>query len=179
MIIQDNYQKTLLYAAVKHEAINQKIPGTSITYVVHLSNVAMEVLIAGANSLDFDTNFAVQVALLHDIIEDTNTSFDEIESNFSFEIAKAVQALTKNDDLAKEIKLYDSLERIKLQPKEVWAVKIADRITNLQKPPTHWSQEKVESYFFESQEIQKALTGGNAFLEKRLASKILEYKNYF
>src|SRR5690606_11363187 len=119
--------------------------------LVHLSNVAMEILMAGKHTPDFDTGFAVQVALLHDTLEDTETSMAELEQYFDKKIAEAVNALTKNDDLPKEEKMSDSLTRIKSQPKEVWAVKLADRITNLQKPPDHWDSEKRMKYKMEAQ----------------------------
>lgn len=43
-------------------------PGTNLPYVVHLSNVAMEIIIASFNSDNFSLGLAVQVALLHDTI---------------------------------------------------------------------------------------------------------------
>lgn len=45
----------------------------------------------------------------------------------------------------KKLQMQDSLRRIKSQPREVWMVKMADRITNLQPPPGHWSEEKDSS----------------------------------
>lgn len=74
--------------------------------------------------------------------------------------------------------MLDSLERIKLQPKEVWCVKIADRITNLQPPPKHWTMEKKINYREEAKLILKSLRGANAFLERRLKRKIAEYGAY-
>ncbi len=85
--------------------------------------------------LSFDINFAVQTAILHDPIEDTSTDFEEIKTELGEPIARAVQSFTKNETLAsKEEKRIDSLNRINDLQKEVGLVKIADRITNLQKP---------------------------------------------
>ena len=66
MEIQTLYQTTIKFAASKHLEKEQKVPGTDLPYVVHLSNVAMEILIASANTDNFDLAFAVQVVLLHD-----------------------------------------------------------------------------------------------------------------
>ena len=77
MQIQSLYQKAIKFAAAKHAAQNQTIPGTNLPYVVHLSNVAMEILIASFHSENFDLGFAVQVALLHDTLEDTSATFAE------------------------------------------------------------------------------------------------------
>ncbi len=178
MDIQPLYQRAIKFAALKHLEKGQTIPGTQIPYVVHLSNVAMEILIASQNSTDFDLNFAIQIALLHDTLEDTDTTFAELQKEFGVEIANAVSALTKNDDLSKEEKMLDSLNRIKVLAKEVWAVKLADRITNLQMPPQHWDNLKKEQYHKEAEIILGELRGGNKFLEARLTNKIIEYENY-
>lgn len=176
--IQSLYQKAILFAAQKHYDAGQILPGTELPYLVHLSNVAMEIIIAGNHTPDFNTGFAIQVALLHDSLEDTATTMTELEKNFCKEVSEAVNSLTKNDNLSKEEKMSDSLTRIKIKPKEVWAVKLADRITNLQQPPDHWDSEKRMKYKLEAQIILDALEGANTYLESRLASKIVEYQQY-
>ena len=164
MLPQTLYQTAIKFATQKHVAINQKVPGTELPYVVHLSNVAMEVLMANANTENFNIAFAIQVALLHDTIEDADTTFSEVEENFGTEVANAVLALTKNESLPKEVQMMDSLNRIKKLPYEVWAVKMADRITNLQKPPIHWDDEKKKKYRAEAHVILEELKEGNVFL---------------
>jgi (p)ppGpp synthase/HD superfamily hydrolase len=176
--LQTKYQTTIKFAAQKHAEINQVIPGTNLPYVVHLSNVTMEILIASNNTEKFDSEFAVQVALLHDVLEDTETTFDEIVNEFGSDIAFAVSALTKDAHLPKEGQMIDSLNRIKESPKEVWAVKLADRITNLQSPPKHWSFEKINDYQKQAILILDSLKGGNQYLDKRLLEKINDYLKY-
>ncbi len=176
--LQTKYQKAIKFAAKKHADINQLIPGTNLPYVVHLSNVAMEILIAAQKTENFDSEFAIQVALLHDILEDTETTFDEIVSEFGNNIAEAVLALTKNSKIQKEDKMDDSLNRIKKLSKEVWAVKLADRITNLQAPPEHWSFDKITEYQKQAILIYNSLKGGNEYLEDRLWERTLDYLKY-
>jgi (p)ppGpp synthase/HD superfamily hydrolase len=120
----------------------------------------------------------VQVALLHDTIEDTATDFQELENKFGIDIAEAVSALSKNDTLPKGRQMQDSLDRIKALPTEVWSVKLADRITNLQPPPSHWDNEKKIKYHHEAQKILDTLGSGNACLSTRLASRIKEYETF-
>ena len=62
METQTLYQKAIKFARAKHVEQNQTIPGTNLPYVVHLSNVAMEILITSFHSENFDLGFAVQVA---------------------------------------------------------------------------------------------------------------------
>lgn len=175
MNIQDVYQNTIKFAAQLHTDKNQTIPGTNLPYVVHLSNVAMEILLASVKSENFDVEFAVQLALLHDTLEDTDVSFEQIENEFGKKVAEGVLALTKNSDLEKSEQMMDSLRRIQQQPKEVWAVKLADRITNLQRPPHFWKAEKIKKYKEEAQIILDELRGGNEYLENRLKKKIETY----
>ncbi len=178
METQTLYQKTIKFATDKHVEQNQTIPGTNLPYVVHLSNVAMEVIVASFHSENFDLGFAVQVALLHDTLEDTNTNYEELETKFGVEIAMGVLALTKNEKLPKEERIKDCLKRIKLLQPEVWAVKLADRITNLQQPPPHWDKERKINYRDEAILILSELKDANDYLAKRLEEKIEEYERY-
>ncbi len=130
-MIQDNYQKAIRFAGVKHAL--QKTPGTEANYLAHLSCVAMELMTAYLHASDFDLVFAVQLALLHDTLEDTDTTLDELIEQFSLKIAEGVSALTKDNKLnTKQEQMLDSLSRIKCMSNEVGLVKLADRITNLQ-----------------------------------------------
>src|SRR5438045_1522565 len=122
MEAQTKYQNAIKFAAAKHEAIKQKVPGTELPYVVHLSNVAMEVMFAAMHTPGFDIELAIHAALLHDTIEDTHTSFEEIETLFGKKVAEGVLALTKNDELPKDQKMNDSLQRIKKLSPEIGAV---------------------------------------------------------
>lgn len=176
-MIQEIYQKAMKYAGEQHK--DQKVPGTESNYLLHLSNVAMEVMMAYNVSADFDLRYAIQLAILHDTIEDTNSTFKEIKELFGKEVAEGVQALTKNKDLrTKESQMLDSLNRIANQEKEVGIVKLADRITNLQKPPSHWSKDKVLNYSIEAKLISERLKDNNEYLSARIAYKIQEYKAY-
>jgi (p)ppGpp synthase/HD superfamily hydrolase len=181
MDVQVYYQKAINFAGKKHA--DQNIPGSNTNYMVHLSNVAMEILLASkcgpdSHREDFDCEFAVQVALLHDVLEDTSTTFDEIKEVFGANIARAVLALSKNEALPVSQQILDSLYRIKLEPKEVWAVKLADRISNLQKPPQHWDTNKITDYHKMAGIILLQLKGGNAYLENRLYQKIVDYNEF-
>jgi len=172
---QELYQKAMKFAGEKHS--EQKVPGTNANYLLHISNVAMEVLMAYQADDSFDLDFAVQVAVLHDTIEDTTADFDEIKREFNSKIAAAVQALTKNESLpTKEERMKDSLARINELQKEVGLVKIADRITNLQIPPKHWTKEKVSKYCEEAKLISESLQGKNEYLHHRLNQKISAYE---
>lgn len=178
MLIQSIYQQAIRFAASKHAESNQTIPGTNLPYVVHLSNVAMEVLVAHQQNPDFNLEMAVSMALLHDTLEDTSATVSELVAAFGPEVAEGVAALTKNKALAKPERMADSLNRIQALPKEAAIVKLADRITNLQAPPAHWDMAKKESYLQEARLIGQRLSEANANLAQRLQKKIIEYQQY-
>jgi guanosine-3',5'-bis(diphosphate) 3'-pyrophosphohydrolase len=176
--IQAIYQEAILFAAGRHAQDNQTLPDSDIPYVVHLSNVCMEILIAGQHTDDFNWSLAVQSALLHDVLEDTDTTESEIEVRFGATVTQSVIALTKNEALPKAGRLPDSLRRIKECPNETWAVKLADRITNLQKPPRSWSSGKIAQYRKEAELILEELKDGNRYLAERLVKEIKTYGKY-
>ena len=128
---------------------------------------------------NFDIDFAIQLAILHDTLEDTETTLKELETVFGTKVALGVQALTKNKNFtSKRERLLDSLNRINELEKEVGIVKLADRITNLQKPPNHWDKAKIQNYLNEAIIINQKLDNKNPYLNNRPLFKINEYKKY-
>lgn len=176
-MIQDLYQTTIKFAGEKHK--DQLVPGTQSNYLLHLSNVAMEILLAYQQEPNFEVDLAVQLALLHDTLEDTDTSLEELRWTFGEKIAEGVSALTKDKKLGSKAEMMDdSLSRIRQSYKEVSLVKLADRITNLQAPPSYWDQAKIKVYGQEAQKIYNALNGKNSYLDQRILDKIEAYKKY-
>ncbi|MCI3938322.1 bifunctional (p)ppGpp synthetase/guanosine-3',5'-bis(diphosphate) 3'-pyrophosphohydrolase [Chryseobacterium aahli] len=148
-----------------------------IEYINHIGSVVFEIMNASKNTSDFNFDLAIKCAFLHDTIEDTSFSIDDLEKEYGKEVKEGVLALTKNTNLEKKHQMIDSLERIKAQPKEVWAVKMADRICNLYVPPYYWNQSKKEKYLEEAKIIHDYLKEGNDYLAKRLSEKIEIYIN--
>lgn len=174
---QTLYQKAISYAGEKHS--NQKVPGTISNYIVHISNVAMEVIMAHKANPDFDIDLAVQVALLHDTIEDTSATHAQLVQEFGEIIADGALALTKDSTFdSKEEKMADSLNRITALSKEIALVKLADRITNLQNPPSHWDDNKIAYYLEEAKLISSTLSFSNDYLANRINAKIDEYQKF-
>jgi (p)ppGpp synthase/HD superfamily hydrolase len=173
MFSQDLYKRVLDFATKAHGG--QKIPGSDAPYVVHLVKVAMETIAATFADPTLDADLAIACALLHDSIEDAGVTAETIEQEFGANVARGVEALTKNASLPKEQAMSDSLERIRKQPREIWAVKLADRITNLEPPPHYWTAEKKQKYREEARLILERLRGASALLETRIAEKIAAY----
>ena len=146
-------------------------------YINHLGLVAMESMAAIANGAELESpDLLVLCALLHDIIEDTNGTYHDIHIEFGIEVANGVLALSKDKKLpSNEDQMRDSIERIRQEPKEVWMVKLSDRITNLQPPPKNWSKTKIDAYRTEATLILSESGDANAYLAERLGAKIKDY----
>jgi len=166
------YLKALSFAAAAH---GQQVTPTNLPYVVHLSSVCMELIRALEAEPSRSGDFAVTCALLHDTLEDTQTTAALVEGAFGVAVREGVVALSKNGDLPKEAQMADSLRRILAQPPEVAMVKLADRITNLAPPPPHWSAEKISKYRAEAEVILKTLGSASPFLAARFRQRLDAY----
>jgi hypothetical protein len=171
----DRYVAALRFAAERHRG--QLFPGTDLPYLMHVVTVAAETMVAlpGAG----DPDLVVQCALLHDTIEDTGTRRDEIAAGFGEAVAFGVVALSKDPVLPKSEQMADSLRRIRAQPREVWMVKLADRIANLDAPPAYWPADKRCAYRDEAIVIADALGEASEPLHARIRARIADYARYF
>lgn len=172
----ERYVAALEFAADRHAG--QRVPGSERPYLVHVVAVATEVLWGHGRAPLADPELALTCALLHDVVEDTPTTVAEVAARFGADVAAGVAALSKDPALPKAAQLDDSLARIVACPREVWAVKLADRITNLAPPPPHWTPAKRASYRVEAGRIHAALAEGHGPLADRLATRIAGYAAY-
>lgn len=178
----DVYQQTLRHAAEIHSG--QKIPGTELPYLLHVTWVASEVqnaIVMSRHSFLAPTR-ALQIALLHDSIEDTDVTWDGLVLRCGTYVANAVQALSKDPNVEKKMRMADCIERIhNLKNRESEAaaiVKLADRITNLQKPPPFWKAPKITAYHQEALMIQEELGSYCPYLGERLGAAAKSYQQY-
>lgn len=170
------YVQALRLAAHWHR--DQKVPGTELPYLVHLTSVCNEVQRAIVVEAIARPDVAVQGALLHDILEDTPMPHDALLAEVGPDVTAIVQALSKNAELPKADQMADSLRRIREQPIEAWLIKLADRITNLAPPPSYWKREKCATYRAEAEQILSALGEASPFLAARMRERIEAYAAY-
>ncbi len=175
----DLYHRAWDFAAAAHGAKDQRTPDKDYPYIYHIGMVVFETAGALAQETFTQPNLAIQCALLHDVIEDTAVTHDQISKQFGTDVAAGVLALTKYRQVGnKQAQMADSLRRIQQQPREVWLVKLADRIANLQAPPSHWSNVKRSAYRTEAMTIHEALRPASPYLAARLSQRITSYKQY-
>ncbi len=170
---RDLYMLAWHFAAARHNG--QKVPGSELPYITHVGAVAMEVLATIAVDDVASPDLAVACALLHDTVEDTETTTDEIAAAFGVAVADGVRALSKDKALPKAEQMTDSLRRIQIQPHEIWIVKLADRTVNMEPAPAHWSMDKRRTYQRQAIAILEQLGSASPSLAARLREKIARY----
>jgi (p)ppGpp synthase/HD superfamily hydrolase len=175
----DAWHQAWEFACLAHHG--QKLPGSELPYAGHVAAVAMEVARAIATRQTSAApverpDLAIQCALLHDTVEDTQTSLETIAAEFGPDVARGVAALSKDPSVGdKRAQMRDSLERIRECPREVWMVKLADRIHNLREPPHYWTDGKIFAYREEAELIHAELAEACPVLGPRLLARIAAY----
>ena len=141
-----DFVRALAFASRKHSQQRRKDADAS-PYINHpIALVSILAVEAGIN--DRDTLCA---ALLHDTIEDTKTSVEELVEAFGGSVASLVQEVTDDKQLLKaERKLRQVEHAAHLSPR-ARAVKLADKIANLRdvadSPPVNWPLVRRREYF--------------------------------
>jgi guanosine-3',5'-bis(diphosphate) 3'-pyrophosphohydrolase len=156
--------KALAFAARKHRDQRRKDAQAS-PYINHPIALA-DVLVNEAAVTDVDVLCA---ALLHDTLEDTETTPEELEREFGREIAAIVLELTDNKMLKKGTRKRMQIAHAAAASREAKLVKLADKICNLRdinaRPPAHWDLRRRREYFDWAKTVVDRLRGADARLE--------------
>ena len=147
---------------------------TGDPYERHLLE-AVEVLVEGAGILDRDLLVA---ALLHDVVEDTACSLDQVRDRFGPGVAELVDWVTKTDPPEggdREAARLAYLRRLAGAPREAVLVKLADRLSNVQRLDRHPRPEKRRSYYRETVEWILPLADGVPFFHEHYAQWASRY----
>lgn len=172
----DEVQRAIDLAESHHSG--QFIKDSNIPYIMHCIKVMAETMNSTMRNRELDMRLAVLCAILHDTLEDTDLPEERIRKDFGEDVLTGVMALTKDESLPKEEQLMDSVDRITRCRKEIWVVKMCDRIINLAPPPASWTKEKIGKYINASLEIHRRLSPADDYTAMRLLDKIEEYKGY-
>jgi len=156
--------RALAFAAHKHRHQRRKDAEAS-PYINH--PIALAELLAregGVTEVD-----VLAAALLHDTIEDTQTTPAELEKEFGPHIASIVLEVTDNKMLKKHIRKKMQVEHAARASREARLVKLADKICNLrdvaERPPARWDLARRREYFEWSKRVIDRLRGTHPGLE--------------
>jgi guanosine-3',5'-bis(diphosphate) 3'-pyrophosphohydrolase len=153
----------LAFAAERHRG-QYRLDAAKTAYIYHPIAVANLLNIVGID----DPN-VIAAALLHDTLEDTDTTKNELRVLFGQVVADLVQEVTDDPALdGAERKVAQARKAVNLTP-NAKLIKLADKICNLmdimENPPTNWDQAKKDKYFEFAKEVYKGLQGNNARLD--------------
>ncbi|MFD1623095.1 HD domain-containing protein [Azospirillum griseum] len=159
-----DFARALDFAAHKH--IDQRRKGVRAEpYVNHLSEVALLV----AEATEGKDPVAVIAALLHDTLEDTDASFEEIEELFGEEVVRVVAETTDDKRMSKAERKQHQIDAAPTASKRAKLVKLADKVSNLRSmaasPPADWPLSRKIEYFEWAYAVVAGLRGTNARLE--------------
>jgi len=156
--------KALAFAAHKHRDQRRKDAEAS-PYINHPIALA-DLLVNEGGVTDAEVLCA---ALLHDTVEDTATTPEELERSFGPRIARIVAEVTDDNTLPKAERKRLQVEHAASISPEAKLVKLADKICNLRdvaaRPPAHWSLERRRKYVEWAKSVVDRLRGVHPRLE--------------
>jgi GTP diphosphokinase / guanosine-3',5'-bis(diphosphate) 3'-diphosphatase len=156
--------RAIAFAADKHRNQRRKDAEASpyINHPIALANVL-------ANEGGIDDEHVLLAAILHDTIEDTDTSHDELVQWFGAEVARVVAEVTDDKSLPKAERKRLQIEHAAHISHAAQLVKLADKICNLRDilamPPSNWSEERKREYFDWAKRVVDGLRGVHPALE--------------
>ena len=152
------------FAAHKHRDQRRKDESASpyINHPIALANVL-------ANEAGIDDERVLIAAILHDTIEDTDTTEQELVREFGQEIAGIVLEVSDDKTLSKSERKRLQVEHASTISRRAKLVKLADKICNLRdvagSPPSGWSLSRKQDYFDWAKEVVDGLRGVHPALE--------------
>ncbi|HZF37631.1 MAG TPA: HD domain-containing protein [Blastocatellia bacterium] len=156
--------KALRFASIKHRDQRRKDAEVS-PYINHPIEVA-ELLARVGRVTDL---VILQGAILHDTIEDTKTTPEELEAAFGPEVRRVVEEVTDDKRLPKAERKRLQIEHAPHLSECAKQIKIADKISNVQAviktPPTDWPLERRHEYLDWTENVVAGLRGCNQSLE--------------
>ena len=158
------FVKAVAFAADKHRNQRRKDAEASpyINHPIALANVL-------ANEGGVDDVTVLCAAVLHDTIEDTETTPEELQAIFGPKVASVVMEVTDDKSLEKSVRKQRQVEHAPHMSREAKLVKLADKISNLRdiiaSPPADWSAERKQNYFEWAAKVVAGVRGVHPDLE--------------
>ena len=169
--------KALAFSAEKHTKQRRKdIDKTPyINHPISLANILAQRWVIDENVLC--------AAILHDTIEDTETTAGELQEHFGEKITSIVLEVTDDKSLEKSVRKQKQVEHAASISHEAKLVKLADKIANItdiiNTPPADWSTDRKKEYFEWAKAVVDNLRGAHQGLEKDFDDLINKAKIVF
>lgn len=156
--------KAAAFSAQKHRHQRRKDAEAS-PYINHPLAVA-SILAVEARVADVDLILA---ALLHDTVEDTETTLEELEAEFGPKVAGLVREVTDDKSLPKATRKQLQIDHAAVASVPAKQLKLADKISNVRdiasSPPARWSRERKTEYLAWADQVVAGCRGVNPTLD--------------
>jgi guanosine-3',5'-bis(diphosphate) 3'-pyrophosphohydrolase len=154
----------LTFAADKHRHQRRKDHDASpyINHPIDLANILV-------NEAHVTDPVVLVAAILHDTVEDTDTTLDELTARFGPEVSAIVAEVTDDKRLPKDARKRHQEEHAPHASFRAQQVKLADKIANLRdlarRPPATWDEARKRAYFEWCKRVIDGVRGRHAVLE--------------
>jgi len=160
----DSFLKALNFSAQKHRHQKRKDSPAS-PYINHPIEVA-NILWTIGKVEDITT---LITAILHDTLEDTDTTPEDIRTAFGDDVLHLVMELSDNNNLPKKERKINQILHAPLLSPRARQIKLADKICNVHdvafRPPEGWPRQRRIEYLQWAQAVIDGLRGTNEALE--------------
>jgi len=154
----------LAFSAAKHRNQRRKDVDAS-PYINHPIALARVLAVEG-NVTDHK---ALAAAILHDTLEDTRTTYEELQEQFGRTIAEVVREVSDDKSLSKDKRKQLQIEHARHLSHRARLVKLADKTCNVRDmaahPPHGWELSRRREYFDWAKQVIDQIRGTNARLE--------------
>lgn len=173
--------KARRFAREAHKPISiTTVSGDIRPHVEHLQEVADLVWATGGSDIE------IAAAWLHDSVEDTSTTIDDIKTQFGEEIAALVYGLTDLDEykgLASPERKQKQADRVKNENESVRKIKLADQISNMRfittDPKSTWLPEDNRKYIIGIKQVADECKKINHQLDELFDTEYAKTVAYF
>ena len=121
--------------------------------------------------------------LLHDTLEDTDSTYEDLEQRFGPEVAALVAEVTDDKSLPKEERKRLQIAKTPGKSRRAKLLKLADKTSNLrglmQSPPVGWTEARLRDYVVWAEAVVRACRGLNPKLEDAFDSAHAEASRHF
>lgn len=156
--------KAVAFSAEKHR-LGKRKDADGTPYINHPIRVAMLLAEVG----DVDDVSVLQAGILHDTIEDTATTPEELEAGFGPRVRSLVEQVTDDKSLAKQTRKDLQIAGIRDISPQARSIRIADKFANLEdiesRPPTNWTVDRKLGYLNWTLDVVRECRGANEELE--------------
>jgi guanosine-3',5'-bis(diphosphate) 3'-pyrophosphohydrolase len=152
------------FAAERHSR-QRRLDAAASPYINH--PLALAQILSEA---DVGDSVVLAAALLHDTVEDTETTLAEVEALFGPQVAGIVAEVTDDGSLPKAERKRLQVANAPHKSTGAKLVKLSDKIANLRdiaaEPPVGWSADRRRAYFDWAAEVVSGLRGENETLDR-------------